>query len=398
MEVISSSLLEASDTASVQPTGAKESAVEMINTEDEGTQRDDTTSRDEDTMDVEEETAKDDADDKLATKQKRTKKGKGNKKVVLDAKSRKRKQSVEPKKVPKTVAATSAGPKKPPSGVVVSVSDSSQHVKITEDGWTVTGAKGYRTAKSSHGVRDGEWFFEITVNEPALPPPYPGFEAHTRLGWCSSRADIEAPVGCDKFGYSYRDIEGTKFHNGCGAAYGLPYTVGDVIGCYIKLPPPKVRLVPQPLPPTTVTSLVSPLPASVSLSGLPTPPPGPSPIPFTRSSTDELYETDGGCIHFFKNGVDQGVAFTDIYEGLYFPAASLYMRACVTFNFGPVFKYPPDSTFLYRPMSDLCATTEKDKANGPSPSHASAGGSGPVNMEDSVTPNSGSNKRPRASL
>eukprot|EP00743_Colponemidia_sp_Colp-15_P007791 GILK01008435.1.p1 GENE.GILK01008435.1~~GILK01008435.1.p1 ORF type:complete len:400 (-),score=66.58 GILK01008435.1:49-1173(-) len=370
--------------ATVESTGGKESAAEMISKEDEVIQKEDSASRDEDAMDVEEDNTKEEADDKIATKQKRTNKGKGNKKVVLDAKSRKRKQSVEPKKPPKAVAATSAGLKKPPSGVVVSVSDSSQHVKVTEDGLTVTGAKGYRTAKSSHGVRDGEWFFEITVNEPALPAPYPGFEAHTRLGWCSSRADIEAPVGCDKFGYCYRDVEGTKFHNGCGASYGQPYTVGDVIGCYIKLPPPKVRVVPQPLPSSTVTSLVSPMPGLPT----PTPTPTPSPLPFTRSSTDELYETDGGCIHFFKNGVDQGVAFTDVYEGLYFPAASLYMRATVTFNFGPVFKYPPDSSFHCRPMSDLCASAEKDKAGGPSPSHAGA-------MEDSGTPNS--NKRPRAS-
>lgn len=41
----------------------------------------------------------------------------------------------------------------------------------------------------------------------------------------------------------------------------------------------------------------------------------------------------------------QGVAFTDILEGTYYPAASLYTRhkqqegATVTFNFGPSFKH-----------------------------------------------------------
>lgn len=44
-------------------------------------------------------------------------------------------------------------------------------------------------------------------------------------------------------------------------------------------------------------------------------------------------------MRFFKNGVDQGIAYQgeSIASGMYFPAVSLYMRAAVSVNFGPSF-------------------------------------------------------------
>ena len=47
------------------------------------------------------------------------------------------------------------------------------------------------------------------------------------------------------------------------------------------------------------------------------------------------------AITFYKNGVSQGTAFTDIEAEPYFPAASLYKSAVVTFNFGPDFNHFP---------------------------------------------------------
>lgn len=55
----------------------------------------------------------------------------------------------------------------------------------------------------------------------------------------------------------------------------------------------------------------------------------------------------GSMILFTRNGSSQGPAFTDIPEGTYYPAASLFTMpeqsegATVVFNFGPDFKYPP---------------------------------------------------------
>ena len=42
----------------------------------------------------------------------------------------------------------------------------------------------------------------------------------------------------------------------------------------------------------------------------------------------------------FKNGKCHGSAYTDINEGTYYPAISLYKNASVSVNFGPRFKYP----------------------------------------------------------
>lgn len=36
---------------------------------------------------------------------------------------------------------------------------------------------------------------------------------------------------------------------------------------------------------------------------------------------------------FFKNGVSQGVAYEDLFEGLYFPAISLY-KSCTVSHMG----------------------------------------------------------------
>lgn len=48
----------------------------------------------------------------------------------------------------------------------------------------------------------------------------------------------------------------------------------------------------------------------------------------------------GSKIEFFKNGQSQGVAFSDIYAGSYYPTISIHKSATVSVNFGPTFKYP----------------------------------------------------------
>ena len=75
----------------------------------------------------------------------------------------------------------------------------------------------------------------------------------------------------------------------------------------------------------------------------------------THTHTQTLQEDEqeagplaGSGVAFTKNGVLQGVAYRDIPEGTYYPAASLYTRHCqaaegatVAFNFGPSFKHAP---------------------------------------------------------
>ncbi|KOB79101.1 putative trithorax protein ash2, partial [Operophtera brumata] len=57
----------------------------------------------------------------------------------------------------------------------------------------------------------------------------------------------------------------------------------------------------------------------------------------------------GSKIYFFKNGECQGEAFTDVYQGCYYPTVSLHKNVTVSVNFGPNFKYPPSTEYKYRP-------------------------------------------------
>lgn len=60
-------------------------------------------------------------------------------------------------------------------------------------------------------------------------------------------------------------------------------------------------------------------------------------------SLKKLKILPGSKIVFFKNGVCQGEAFTDVYGGSYYPAISLYKNAVIQIFFGPHFAYSPSS-------------------------------------------------------
>lgn len=141
-------------------------------------------------------------------------------------------------------------------------------------------------ARATHGVHNGSYFWEVQI----LPPIAPHAKGtHIRLGWSTRLAELQAPVGYDKHSFAYRDMAGSRVHNSVRIdGYGEAYGPGDIVGCYLFL--------------------------------------------------------DGGDIsrnqmRFFKNGVDQGVAYrgAEIPSGVYFPAVSLYQTSQVRCNFGPSF-------------------------------------------------------------
>lgn len=57
--------------------------------------------------------------------------------------------------------------------------------------------------------------------------------------------------------------------------------------------------------------------------------------------TKALKPLSGSQIIFYKNGVSQGEAFLDIYDGAYYPSVAIYKRAEVSVNFGPYFECAP---------------------------------------------------------
>ncbi|GAB5570314.1 set1/Ash2 histone methyltransferase complex subunit ASH2 isoform X1 [Prionailurus iriomotensis] len=209
----------------------------------------------------------------------------------------------------------------------------SPQLKISDDRLTVVGEKGYSMVRASHGVRKGAWYFEITVDE--MPP-----DTAARLGWSQPLGNLQAPLGYDKFSYSWRSKKGTKFHQSIGKHYSSGYGQGDVLGFYINLPEDTETA--KSLPDTYKDKALIKFKSYLYFEEK----------DFVDKAEKSLKQTPHSEIIFYKNGVNQGVAYKDIFEGVYFPAISLYKSCTVSINFGPCFKYPPKD-LTYRPMSDM---------------------------------------------
>ncbi|ERE89633.1 set1/Ash2 histone methyltransferase complex subunit ASH2 [Cricetulus griseus] len=217
--------------------------------------------------------------------------------------------------------------------VLLALHDRAPQLKISDDRLTVVGEKGYSMVRASHGVRKGAWYFEITVDE--MPP-----DTAARLGWSQPLGNLQAPLGYDKFSYSWRSKKGTKFHQSIGKHYSSGYGQGDVLGFYINLPEDTETA--KSLPDTYKDKALIKFKSYLYFEEK----------DFVDKAEKSLKQTPHSEIIFYKNGVNQGVAYKDIFEGVYFPAISLYKSCTVSINFGPSFKYPPKD-LTYHPMSDM---------------------------------------------
>ena len=95
----------------------------------------------------------------------------------------------------------------------------------------MAGTGGYASARATHGASGGCFYFEATVL--TLGP-----SAGVRVGWSTRRAELQAPVGYDGFGFGLRAASGEKVHAAKRAPYGPPFAKpGSVVGCYLFLPP-----------------------------------------------------------------------------------------------------------------------------------------------------------------
>ncbi|XP_071953377.1 set1/Ash2 histone methyltransferase complex subunit ASH2-like isoform X2 [Antedon mediterranea] len=205
--------------------------------------------------------------------------------------------------------------------VLLALHDRAPQLKISDDRLTVTGEKGYSMVRATHGVNRGNWYFEVTIDD--MPP-----ETCTRIGWSLSLGNLQAPLGYDKFSYSWRSKKGTKFHMSRGKHYGDDYTSGDVLGFFIKLPnslPPE-----KLLPPTCKDKALIKFKSHFYFEEKDA----------IQEAEQRLQKSEGSQVIFYKNGVCQGVAYEDVYEGTYYPSISLYKNAVVRANFGPNFKHP----------------------------------------------------------
>lgn len=244
-----------------------------------------------------------------------------------------------------------------PDRIVLSMHDRAPQLKLFEDRRTVIGEKGYSSIRANLGVSHGSWYYEVKINDT------PGNSA-CRIGWGQELANLQAPLGYDKFGYSCRSRKGTKFHESIGKHYASGYSAGDVLGCLIELPdfkekqkwnlandtnPDKPKSL---LPPTYKDKPLIKFKAYLYFEEKDEP----------AKMAKQLQVLPNSRISFFKNGNHLGTAFENVYDGFYYPAAGLYKNISLTFNFGPDFECPPQNFDReFRPMSDAVLQSQVEQ-------------------------------------
>ncbi|RZF45134.1 hypothetical protein LSTR_LSTR000544 [Laodelphax striatellus] len=231
-----------------------------------------------------------------------------------------------------------------PASVLLALHDRAPQLRVSEDRLAVTGEKGYCMVRATHSVSRGCWYWEAAIEE--MPEG-----SATRLGWAQEYANLQAPLGYDKFGYSWRSRKGTRFHECRGKHYSRGFGEGDILGFLIVLPN-NSSYIPQTYKDRPLVKFKSHLyyeekdRVSECLKNL-------KPLP-------------GSKIIFFINGECQGEAFLAIYAGAYYPTISIHKSATVSVNFGPNFKHPPPATdYKYRGMWEkaeeaICEQTMAD--------------------------------------
>uniref|UniRef100_A0A6G3MHI2 Set1/Ash2 histone methyltransferase complex subunit ASH2 (Trinotate prediction) n=1 Tax=Henneguya salminicola TaxID=69463 RepID=A0A6G3MHI2_HENSL len=124
--------------------------------------------------------------------------------------------------------------------VGLSYSDKAPNIKLLGDS-SIMGQKGYSMIRATHGITSGSYYYEVRILEAPLG-------SALRIGWSQKYATLQAPVGYDKLSYSWRSLNGTKFHEseGCSFRFVIFYSksdgygAGDVLGFFINLPRDKI--------------------------------------------------------------------------------------------------------------------------------------------------------------
>jgi hypothetical protein len=249
--------------------------------------------------------------------------------------------------------------------------------------------------RASAGVNSGTWYVEFTVQPPELP------HAHFRLGWANECASKAGPVGLDQHSYAYRDtgaVAGTRVHQSIVSTYGEAYGVGDVIGCLLSFDTPGQELAEAEArdggasagpadgvrqarakeaagcgrgaveallhctePPQRPAGAAEGEEGAGAGAGEGSTPRSGGPPNGKSTVHQRLW---GSSARFFKNGVDQGIAFVNLTrESRYYPAASAFGGGTVRICAGPVFAHPPPAAVWppgsYRPLCEAEALQQE---------------------------------------
>lgn len=129
-----------------------------------------------------------------------------------------------------------------------SFEDSPPAIAFSHDARAVTTNAAWHTARANVCAREGTYYYEARiingmVNTPEAVPAHSSSglpsRGHVRLGFARREADLDANVGIDCYGYGIRDVNG-EVVNRMRCEYFFPkdesIKEGDVIGMLITLP------------------------------------------------------------------------------------------------------------------------------------------------------------------
>lgn len=188
-----------------------------------------------------------------------------------------------------------------------------------DESFAVRGFKGFRSVRATHGVVEGDWYFQVRILDFDAP-------GNVRVGWSTRRADVGAPVGFDKYGYAIRDKTGELVHNAQLYSYGESFTCGDVIGCRLRLPSAIGNKVKNKIAEASTKWLEH---QHCDMSIIPPP--------------DCDAKLHRASIEFFKNGTSLGIPKQlahrgecgPLRAGAYYPTVSVFKNGCARAEFGP---------------------------------------------------------------
>lgn len=84
-----------------------------------------------------------------------------------------------------------------PNSVLIALHDRAPQLRVSDDRLSIVGEKGYCMARATHYVSRGMWYYEVNVDEMKDG-------SACRIGWGQSFANLQTPLGFDKFGYCWR--------------------------------------------------------------------------------------------------------------------------------------------------------------------------------------------------
>jgi len=73
-------------------------------------------------------------------------------------------------------------------------------LNLDADKLTLHGYKGYRSARATHGVDEGAWYYEVSCSnlgdkaEVTTTGAEASAQGHVRVGWCQETSEMEIPV------------------------------------------------------------------------------------------------------------------------------------------------------------------------------------------------------------